>query len=531
MPIRQATHLYRNRHGVFYYRLKIPLRLLPTVTTTDVRLSLKTDHRPEAIIHALHMTADVPRVMRELQRMANNNEQAPPDYFTEWRDQLYKNVALKAKVNLLQDEVDALNERLGGMVPTARASRVAKIMYDKGQLHGKQELEGSLLFPWPPEKTRPFSELGKAYLASFNHRLEKGRKKPPSEKAREKYLKDIELFVTVMGDVKIGSIDRDVAGEYFKLLKRLPANMNKSPRFKGKSITQVLAMKPEPQSEVTISGKLGTLSTMYKWALDDKRAWGIDTNPFSGFALAEKEENRRRPFTQDELLALLKHPTFISRRFNTTYGYWLIPLALFTGARLGELCQLDLKDFVVVDGIHCIDINDTEATVVDPDEKHRAKRLKTKNARRLVPIHPALIELGLLRYVDSLLKKKQIYLFPELSRIRRDGPAQAASNWFQKYRARVGLTEKQTTVFHSFRHLFITALLDSGVPPHSVAPIVGHERDLITGQVYWNVRDATKRKPTVDAFSLAADVLALIPKVEAVWFPQGSKSTRKLAAS
>ena len=40
MPIRQATHLYRNRHGVFYYRLKIPLRLLPTVTTVDFHVNL-----------------------------------------------------------------------------------------------------------------------------------------------------------------------------------------------------------------------------------------------------------------------------------------------------------------------------------------------------------------------------------------------------------------------------------------------------------------------------------------------------------
>jgi integrase len=88
------------------------------------------------------------------------------------------------------------------------------------------------------------------------------------------------------------------------------------------------------------------------------------------------------------------------------------------------------------------------------------------------------------------------------SRTRRDGPAQAASNWFQRFRAHVGIAEKQVAVFHSFRHGFITNVLESGMAPYLVAPIVGHERELITEKVYWNTKDATKRKPTVEAFTL-----------------------------
>ena len=217
------------------------------------------------------------------------------------------------------------------------------------------------------------------------------------------------------------------------------------------------------------------------------------------------------------MLALLKHPTFTTRSFRTTYGYWLIPLAIFTGARLGELCQLDLKDFITVDGIDCIDIND------ESENKAIKKRIKTDNAKRLVPIHPELIRLGILRYVEKLRSGKQVHLFPELSRDRRDGPAQAPSNWFQKFRARVGVIEKQKTVFHSFRHLFITNLLDQGISPHMVAPIVGHEPGIITASVYWNTKDSSKRKPTVDLFTLSPDLLALIPPVESVRLPRPSR--------
>lgn len=73
-------------------------------------------------------------------------------------------------------------------------------------------------------------------------------------------------------------------------------------------------------------------------------------------------------------------------------------------------------------------------------------------------------------------------------------------------------------MFHSFRHGFITDLLDSGITPYLVAPIVGHEGELITSTVYWNTKDATKRKPTVDAFKLPGEVSALLVPVEDATF-------------
>lgn len=325
--------------------------------------------------------------------------------------------------------------------------------------------------------------------------------KPPGAKTLQGYKKDIGFFITVMGDVHIGSIDRDFAGEYFNVLRKLPANLSRKAKYKNKTIPELLALNDPPQSEYNASKKMERPFGMFKWALREKRKFGIDANPFEGFGQSGDNAVKRRPFTHDELLALLRHPDFIKRQFKTTYSYWLMPLAMFTGARLGELAQLDLKDFVNVDGIDCIDINDIEAAEDIEVEDGRKKRVKTKNAKRLVPLHPQLIRLGLLRYVETLREKKQIHLFQELSRTRRDGPAQAASNWFQRFRARVGITTKQETVFHSFRHGFITNLLDAGVTPYLVAPIVGHEGELITGQVYWNLKNAAKRKPTVDAFT------------------------------
>ena len=534
MAYRVPSHLYRNRHGTFYFRLGIPQALRSIAGTGEVRFSLETQDRQTAIISALPLIADLPRLAGCLQRMADTNETPPEDFLKLWQRQVLENAKLRMNLIIAKEELDAYRDQankeldayrdqVAGMVPRSKAQQVVKQAHTLGKLRGQEGAIARLEFPWARERTKLFSELAAAYLNHHNYRPKGGVKKPLSAKTLDGYTKDIDFFLKVMGDVHIGTIDSVMAGEYFNILRRLPANISRKPQYKDKTIPELLALNDPPQSEYNASKKMERPSGMFKWALREKRKWGIDLNPFEGFGQSGDNATARRPFKPDEMLALLKHPNFVDRRFENSYAYWLIPLAVFTGARLGELCQLDLKDFVIVEGIDCIDINDIEAAE-DIDVEGRKKRVKTKNAKRLVPIHPELIRLGLLRYVETLRAKKQIRLFPELNRTRRDGPAHAASNWFQRFRARVGIVVKQEAVFHSFRHGFITTVINSGIAPHTLAPIVGHESELVTGKIYWNVKDATKRKPTVDAFVLHQAALALIPSIEDVSFVLRSKA-------
>ena len=447
--------------------------------------------------------------------MADQDEAPKPDLAALLRAELFKKAALESKIKLLEQELAEKQEKIDSMVPRDKAKRVVKLGYAAGQLKGKKELEDKLVFPPPPESTPLFSALRDAYLISLKeHRAEGGKKKPPTDKTLEEYRATLDLFISVMGDQHIGAIDREMAGKYFSTLKRLPANMNRLATYRGKTIAQILAMNPPPQSETTVSQKVERLSTALKWALAEKRKWGIDANPFEGYGQARDDEGKakRRPFTYDELRALLAHPNFGSRQFQNSYAYWLIPMGLFTGARLGEICQLELKDFIEVEGVPCIDINDNEA------EEGGRKKLKTRNARRLVPIHHALIEIGLMRHVVRMRELGEKRLFPELNTARRDGPGHAASNWFSRFREKAGVINKGA-VFHSFRHLFITNLLDAGIPEHQAAPIVGHEAKLITGQVYWNTRsDVKARQNTVEKFKLPEDIRYMIPSVDDITF-------------
>lgn len=532
MSFKLSTHLYRNRHGTFYFRFVIPKDLRPHIIQREVRFSLGTEQRHEAIHSAIQFIAGLPQLKSDLKRMADDNETPTPDYFKKWRDQMFANESLKAQVKILKAELAEHQECMAQMVGIDKAkkivTRAAKTFHEKGQLAGKQELEKRLMFPPPPEETPLFSELKASYLKGLSYRAEGGKKKPPTPKSLDDYDKSIESFIVVMGDCRIGAIGREVVGEYFSILRKLPRNMNRLPKYQGKEIPELLAMQDTPQSEANCSKKIERASAMFKWALEEKRKWGIDANPFTGYGQADDGESKRRPFNHEELLLILNHPNFIKREFPSAYSFWLIPLAVYTGARLGELAQLDLKDFVEVEGAQCIDINDADAVEIIKGEGGRKKRVKTKNAKRLVPIHPELIRIGILRYVATLSEQNQQQLFPELSRKRRDGPAHAASNWFARVREKIGITDKEA-VFHSFRHLFITNILNAGITPHMVAPIVGHEAELITGQVYWHKRDAKMRQPTVEAFTIDEDIRQLFPRIEDVTFapPRAPKRTAK----
>ena len=147
-------------------------------------------------------------------------------------------------------------------------------------------------------------------------------------------------------------------------------------------------------------------------------------------------------------------------------------LGRYTGARLEELCQLRVDDFVEQQGIHCIRVDDSS----------EGQNLKNASSRRMLPIHPSLIELGLLQHVESARASGGHRLFPELEPVRGK-LGHAPSKWFGRYKAKRGIDDNKKT-FHSFRHTLIDDLRDAGVQDSLIKRIVGHEDSAVTFGVY-----------------------------------------------
>jgi len=124
------------------------------------------------------------------------------------------------------------------------------------------------------------------------------------------------------------------------------------------------------------------------------------------------------------------------------------------------------------------------------DEKAGAateKRLKNAASIRVCPIHTALIEAGLLDYIEDLKRRGYDRLFPELIPDAQQKVSGRASEWFTEYRRRkqVGpLTGDSPKVFHSFRHTMNTTLQHKNVEQHIREALCGHRPTGVNAHVY-----------------------------------------------
>lgn len=76
--------------------------------------------------------------------------------------------------------------------------------------------------------------------------------------------------------------------------------------------------------------------------------------------------------------------------------FWAPLIALYSGMRLEEICQLHLSDIVKMDGVLCFSINE------ESGGSGYVKHVKSSAGIRKVPVHPHLWdELGLEKFVAS----------------------------------------------------------------------------------------------------------------------------------
>lgn len=179
------------------------------------------------------------------------------------------------------------------------------------------------------------------------------------------------------------------------------------------------------------------------------------------------------------------------------FWFWLPLVAYFTGARTNEIAQLNTADIREVDGHPCFDF------CPDDPKAFEAKRIKTGEARQ-VPIHPRLIELGLLEYADSQRQAKQKKLFGDGLRYlparngetdhNKEGWAKAASKFFNEspkgYLVEIGIHKANSgKSLYSFRHTLETNLRHAkrdGKPIDQtiIDAITGHAPETVAGKHY-----------------------------------------------
>jgi integrase len=267
------------------------------------------------------------------------------------------------------------------------------------------------------------------------------------------------------------------------LLSILPANALK--RFPTMTLLQAAeharANGLAPMNPATANAYLGRLSTMLKWAA---RQWLIERNPAEGLTVAEPEgdpRSARAPFSLDQL-----HNMFAAPLYSQLDGArrWIPLVALFTGMRLNEICQLAVDDVAVEHGVHAIQVR-----------AGAGRRVKTQNAQRVIPIHGELIRCGFLQHVEKVRRGGCDRLFAELEVDRRGYYSDRYQKWFGRYLDKTGARAPKTS-FHSFRHSFTDALRRAGA--------IGEAMDGLCGWARGNMRERYGSGPWI---MMLADVM------------------------
>ena len=272
--------------------------------------------------------------------------------------------------------------------------------------------------------------------------------------SRSSYNDAGKLFVRILAEnniTKLSQLTPSAVVSYRDVLKKIPSNINK--RFPDSSVKEVLGKEPL-LSPSAVANNVGFIRNFLTW-LDDDRY--IDTRehlkPLKG--IKKPKKGNRNQFSSDQLTLLFTHSKFTELSPSMQ---WCMRVAVFTGARLGEILQLHKMDIQNIDGVWCIVF-----------KEEADKQLKEETSAGVVPIAQQLIDIGFLQFVDNC---KTTRLFPDEPRDKH-GRFSNFTKRFNTYRTNIGVNSTDT-VFHSFRHTMRTVLVELECPEAVIDSILRH---------------------------------------------------------
>lgn len=454
MAVRLASYLHRNRFGIFYFRRVIPPDIRKFFAFREVYRSLATASSREAAKAARVLSARIEVLFDRLRSdMAGKKKED---------DGLRAEIITRIDLGDIKFEFESEAHELDDVKALISHTRSEHLPVSK-----KCGTEG-------------FAEAPRLY-ALFDKYLTELRTSLRPESFLD-YQGDFNQFRAILGDISVDEINHEAMNRAKETLTRLPSNINKAAMFRGRSIEEILALGMPPQSIITVRKKWTRLQAFFNWAIDH----GYTNVNYARGKKPKGKTGGYERFNSDELRHLFDSRDYKEGLSTEAFQYWLPLIGLYTGARLEEIAQLHLADIrqQPQSGIWYFDITEE---IEQEAGASQTKRLKNQNSARICPVHPALVEAGLITYVNDLKARGYDRLFPELRQDTYGKVGARASEWFTDYRRRCGVgsvkgPSKKT--FHSFRHTLITALSYAGVTQERREVLAGHGSKSINVSVY-----------------------------------------------
>jgi integrase len=222
-----------------------------------------------------------------------------------------------------------------------KAYTVSDLVFDVQKIN-KQQVEEDL----KPKKT----------IASLFDEYLDNPKDPKSDGTKKSYIGIRNVINEVWGkDKAIDEITRDDCKALFDILLALPLNLKK----KAPNLTiqnGIIQGKKEGWKTIshkTINNYMGNLNAVMRYAASEEY---IDKNPSRNLTKKVTDENERLPYTKEQLKSMFENDFYTKAIDNEWHLYpdnekqkhadmfWIPLISLYTGARMNEICQLEISD-------------------------------------------------------------------------------------------------------------------------------------------------------------------------------------------
>ena len=217
------------------------------------------------------------------------------------------------------------------------------------------------------------------------------------------------------------------------------------------------------QSEVadtTVKRDLSFIRKFVEWAADPKRKYCLAPLTLTFDAESEHYEY----FDANDLKLLFDA---VPSKAQNAWQFWIPLIGLYTGARISEPASMKVEHVFNKTGLDIMHLPGT----------------KTDASPRDIPIHPDLISIGFLDYVNYRKSLGKEMMF-DVTFSKLNGYGAAPSKWFGNLKRDVGITHKMK-VFHSFRHTITDHLNQHGAQFEANCQYTGHSKGGgVKGQVY-----------------------------------------------
>ncbi len=378
-------------------------------------------------------------------------ELAEGDHWDSWR------------VALGRSTVAAYEEQYSARVPPGSPAHAmlselgaqAEIEHVRRAIHRDQAFHATAPAPGSTDLfTRPSKQTLLGKLLTIFRQDKEGRWKPASARA---FVKVERLLLDWFGaDRPVTEITREEWRDLYAHLPQVPVGYARIRAFARLPLQQVIevadAMDEPPLrlSEKSCADYAIQINSLLNWAEKEEI---LPKNPAKGLTPPRARVGAtRRQFDVEDLRRLFRSGPYSVDMLGAPKDgiYWLPLIALFSGMRSGEIAALKVREVAVVQGVRCFRLRNVDA-------------LKTNYSARDVPLHPELLRLGLLAYVEQRRRSGQEELFPDIKPNGKKDRSSEFSRTFRKILTAAGLTDPSLTM-HSFRHSFAHALVALQVP-------------------------------------------------------------------